>query len=305
MTSEATWIAVDWGTSNVRAWAFNESERPFAQVSSARGMAKLEPGEFETALLELIDDWLADGQILPVFACGMVGARQGWIEAPYSEVPCAPLSPASFISAPTTDNRIAVRIAGGLRQSDPPDVIRGEETQIAGLLAEQPGFNGVACMPGTHSKWVEISDGQVIKFKSFISGELFSLLQNHSVLKHSLTSEIIDRKTFENELDCLIGRSDTPLAAMFSLRAEDLLFETPPEVLRAKLSASLIAAEVRAAKPYWTNRRVALIGERSLSKFYSLALNRLGVQTETPDTPELTLAGLHVAKNYFEADGAP
>ena len=305
MTSEATWIAVDWGTSNVRAWAFNESERPFAQVSSARGMAKLEPGEFETALLELIDDWLADGQILPVFACGMVGARQGWIEAPYSEVPCAPLSPASFISAPTTDNRIAVRIAGGLRQSDPPDVIRGEETQIAGLLAERPGFNGVACMPGTHTKWVEISDGRVIRFKSFISGELFSLLQNHSVLRHSLASGAIDREAFENELDFMIGRSDEPLAAMFSLRAEDLLFETPPEVLRAKLSASLIVAEVRAAKSYWTDHRVALIGEQSLSEFYSLALNRLGEQAETLDTPELTLAGLCVAKNYFAADGAP
>ena len=268
-------------------------------------MAAIESHEFESTLLELICGWLSSDRTLPVLACGMVGARQGWIEAPYSEVPCTPLSPASFISAPTTDNRIAVRIAGGLRQSDPPDVIRGEETQIAGLLAERPGFNGVACMPGTHTKWVEISDGRVIRFKSFISGELFSLLQNHSVLRHSLASEAIDREAFESELDCLIGRSDEPLAAMFSLRAEDLLFETPPEVLRAKLSASLIVAEVRAAKSYWTDHRVALIGEQSLSEFYGLALNRFGEQAETLDTPGLTLAGLCVAKNYFAADGAP
>lgn len=268
-------------------------------------MAKLEPSEFESALLELIGDWLSNDRTMPIFACGMVGARQGWIEAPYAEVPCEPLSPDSFTTAPNTDHRIAVRIAGGLCQSEPPDVIRGEETQIAGLLAERPGFNGVACMPGTHTKWVEISEGRVTRFKSFISGELFSLLQNHSVLRHSLASENIDREAFESELDRLIGSSGAPLAAMFSLRAEDLLFETPPEVLRAKLSASLIAAEVGAAKSYWTDRRVALIGEQRLSKFYGLALNRLGVQTETPDTPELTLAGLRVAKSYFAADGAP
>ena len=305
MTCKATWIAVDWGTSNVRAWAFDESGRPFAQASSAKGMAKLKPSEFETALLGLISDWLASGQTMPIFACGMVGARQGWMEAPYREVPCEPLSPDSFTIAPTADRRIAVRIAGGLCQSDPPDVIRGEETQIAGLLAERPGFEGVACLPGTHTKWVEISDGRVIRFKSFISGELFSLLQNHSVLKHSLASEIIDRETFENELDRLIDRSDAPLAAMFSLRAEDLLFETPADRLRAKLSASLIAAEVRAAKSYWTSHCVALIGEQNLSELYGFALNRLGVQTETHDTPELTLAGLRVAKSYFAADGVP
>lgn len=305
MTCKAAWIAVDWGTSNVRAWAISESGRPFARASSAKGMATLESHEFESALLELIGGWLSNDRTVPVFACGMVGARQGWIEAPYLEVPCEPLSPASFRLAPTTDRRIAVRIAGGLRQSDPPDVIRGEETQIAGLLAERHGFNGVACMPGTHTKWVEISDGRVTRFKSFISGELFSLLQNHSVLRHSLASENIDREAFENELDRLIDGSGAPLAAMFSLRAEDLLFETPPEVLRAKLSASLISAEIRAAKSYWTGHCVALIGEQSLSKFYGLALNRLGVRTETPDTPELTLAGLRVAKNYFEADGVP
>ena len=305
MTREAEWIAVDWGTSNVRAWAFDESERSFAQTSSARGMAKLRPSEFESALLELIGGWLSNDRIMPIFACGMVGARQGWIEAPYAKVPCEPLSPDSFTTAPTTDRRIAVRIAGGLCQSEPPDVIRGEETQIAGLLAERPGFDGIACMPGTHTKWVEISDGRVIRFKSFISGELFSLLQNHSVLRHSLASENIDLEAFENELDRLIGGSGAPLAAMFSLRAEDLLFETPPEVLRAKLSAALIAAEVDAAKSYWTGHCVALIGEQSLSKFYGLALNRLGVRTETPDTPELTLAGLRVAKSYFAADGAP
>ena len=227
-------------------------------------MAKLKPHEFEAALLELISDWLADGQILPIFACGMVGARQGWIGAPYMEVPCEPLSPDSFTTAPTADHRIAVRIAGGLRQSDPPDVIRGEETQIAGLLTERRGFKGVACMPGTHTKWVEISGGRVIRFKSFISGELFSLLQNHSVLKHSLASENIDDAAFEDELDRLAGRSDAPLSAMFSLRAEDLLFQTPPDVLRAKLSAALIAAECRAAKSFWNNRRVVLIGEQSL-----------------------------------------
>ena len=122
---------------------------------------------------------------MPVIACGMVGARQGWIEAPYSQVPCAPVG-LSMIKPVVEDTRLDVSILPGLSQTDPADVMRGEETQIAGYLAENPGFDGVLCLPGTHTKWAHISAGEVVSFRTFMTGELFALVSSQSVLRHSV-----------------------------------------------------------------------------------------------------------------------
>ena len=126
-------------------------------------------------LLGLVGGWLAEGARTDVLICGMAGARGGWAEAPYAAVPCAP-GPASFARAPTRDPRLAVRILPGLRQDTPADVMRGEETQLAGLLAAEPGFEGIACLPGTHTKWAHVSAGEVVSFASYMTGEIFALL---------------------------------------------------------------------------------------------------------------------------------
>ena len=142
------WIAADWGTTHLRVWAMSGASQTDA-AGSDRGMGKLAPDQFEPALLDLIAPWLGDG-VTPVIACGMVGARQGWTEAGYGRVPCGALD-AAPVRAPTADPRLAVWILPGLSQADPPDVMRGEETQIAGFLSLNPGFDGVICLPGTYS----------------------------------------------------------------------------------------------------------------------------------------------------------
>src|SRR5690606_35010128 len=115
-----------------------------AETESEAGMASLTPEGFEAALVAAVDDWIAGATVpVPVIACGMVGARQGWVEAAYRAVPCAPVGP-PLTAAPTADPRIAVHIVPGLSQTRPgADVMRGEETQIAGLLLAEPGFDGV------------------------------------------------------------------------------------------------------------------------------------------------------------------
>ena len=151
MSVKANWIAVDWGTSSLRAWAMDAEGHDLATASLNQGMGQLAPSEFELALCALVEPWLSVGPT-NVIACGMLGARQGWIETPYRVAPCKPQS--ILTKAPTTDPRLNVQIIAGVSQARPADVMRGEETQIAGFQKLNPNWDGVICLPGTHTKWV-------------------------------------------------------------------------------------------------------------------------------------------------------
>ena len=287
----ADWIAVDWGTSNLRAWAMRDG-MPVAEAGSGKGMGSLDPDGFETALLELIEPWL--GRVrMTVVACGMVGARQGWIEAPYASVPCPPVSTA-VTRAPVQDKRLDVAILPGLSQANPPDVMRGEETQIAGFLSQTPGFGGILCLPGTHTKWVQISAGEVISFRTFMTGELFALVSGQSVLRHSMDAGW-DAEAFAEAVADGMSKPEALAGRFFSIRAVGLLTEPAPGTAKARLSGLLIGAELAAARAYWLGQRVAILGEGRLAGLYADALDAQGATPETHDVAEATLAGLAVA----------
>ena len=287
------WIAVDWGTSNLRAWAMSAAGEVLDHATSNAGMASLTPPDFEPALLKIITHWL-DTRTMPIVACGMVGARQGWVEAPYRATPC-PAQTETPIKAPTHDPRLNVRIIPGILQNDPADVMRGEETQIAGYLAQNPNFDGTLCLPGTHSKWVHVSANEIVSFRTFMTGELFALLSSQSVLRHSIDAQGWDDDAFAQALDTTISRPETLAARLFSLRAEHLLHDQTPAVARASLSGLLIGAELAAAKPYWLGQPVALIGTPHLTQTYATALRAQGVSPEIADGSAMTLAGLTAA----------
>ena len=288
----ADWIAVDWGTSHLRAWAM-QGTQAVAHAQSGDGMGTLARDGFEPALLALIGPWLAADRTTIVVACGMVGSRQGWVEAPYRTVPCAPLA-GQLVTPPTRDLRLSVHVAPGLRQGKPADVMRGEETQIAGFLALNPNWDGVICLPGTHSKWVHISAGEVVSFQTFLTGEMFALLSEHSVLRHSVAGW--DEAGFADGLAQGVDRPERLLARLFSLRAEGLLHGLDPAIARARLSGLLIGAELAAAKPYWLGQRVALVGDAGLSASYATALRSLSVPVQVTDATAVTLAGLNAAR---------
>ena len=131
--------------------------RSSRKLLRTREWRKLDRAGFEPALLELVGDWLPRDRQTPVIACGMVGARQGWVEVPYRQAPCKPVFFDTFGRPETSDPRLTVMILAGIKQIEPaPDVMRGEETQIAGFLLDDPRFEGVLCLPGTHTKWVRI-----------------------------------------------------------------------------------------------------------------------------------------------------
>lgn len=293
--SYADWIAVDWGTTHLRAWAMADDGRVLAAASSDAGMGSLTREGFEPALLALAGGWLAPGRATLALACGMVGSRQGWVEAPYRPVPCLPLEPGGFASAPCGDARLTVRVIPGIKQLSPADVMRGEETQIAGFLAAEPEFDGVLCLPGTHNKWVRISAGEIVSFQTFMTGEMFALLSEHSVLRHSVGAEGWDEQAFMLALDDLLSRPERLAARLFSLRAEALLSGLAPATARARLSGALIGAELAAARPYWLGQSVAVIGASGIGGAYAAALARQGAAPRVVDGDRITLAGLTAA----------
>ncbi|MEP5731012.1 MAG: 2-dehydro-3-deoxygalactonokinase [Sulfitobacter sp.] len=289
-TISPDWIAIDWGTSNLRGWAM-QGGRALASAQSDDGMSSLTRDRFEPALQALTAPWNLTAQT-PVIACGMVGSRQGWVEAPYRAVPCTPLS-AMMIKVPNTN--LNVYVLPGLRQSTPSDVMRGEETQIAGFLALNPEWDGVICLPGTHTKWVQISAGEVVSFQTYMTGEMFALLSDSSVLRHSVLGEGWDDATFDFAIEEALSKPEKLAARLFSIRAGDLLDATPPEVSRARLSGLLLGAELAAARPYWLGMNIAILGANALSAPYARALKTQGAPATIADAERMTLAGLTAA----------
>ncbi|OLU31540.1 2-keto-3-deoxy-galactonokinase [Pseudomonas sp. PA15(2017)] len=296
--SEVSWIAVDWGTTQLRAWALAANGNVLHRAASASGMGSLAVDQFEAALLELIDGWLRADRVTEVVACGMVGARQGWREAPYAEVPCAPQAMAQVIRPEVSDARLRVSIIAGLCQRAPADVLRGEETQIAGLLAEWPDYHGLVCLPGTHSKWAEVRAGQVTGFQTFMTGELFALLSGQSVLRHGMQGDHpLDLPAFDAGL---CAATERPLlGALFGLRAESLLEGLAPAAARSRLSGLLIGQELAGLSEHWQGLPVCIIGDGEVAERYRHALTTLGIAAQTLGAEQVTLAGLAAAHQHI------
>ena len=290
------WIAADWGTTNLRVWAMSASGDVLATAQSDQGMGKLSPDAFEGALLDLVSDWLS--QPTHVIACGMVGARQGWIEAAYQAVPAKPLG-AAFTHVPTDHPHLNVHIIPGMMQAQPADVMRGEETQIAGFLSRNKNWDGVICLPGTHTKWVHISADEVVSFQTVMTGDLFAAISGHTVLRHSVDAGW-DDAGFAQGLDDAMSRPERLAARLFALRAEGLLNDLENATARARLSGLLIGAELAATKPYWLGQQVAVIGQGNLSRLYIDALATLSVPATQVQNDAVTLAGLTAAYRQFK-----
>ncbi|MDA7429419.1 2-dehydro-3-deoxygalactonokinase [Primorskyibacter aestuariivivens] len=295
------WIAVDWGTSKLRAWVMGTDGREIAALSSDQGMGQLAPEVFEPTLVELLAPYLSADKRAPVIACGMVGARQGWAEAPYAAVPCAPPGLSEAVRPSTSDSSLAVHILPGVKQADPPDVMRGEETQIAGFLAQQPDFDGILCLPGTHTKWVQISAGEIVSFRTVMTGELFALLSQKSVLRHSVSGEGWDDSAFEAAINDAMTSPQHLTARLFALRAGALLDGLSPDTARARLSGYLLGLELAGTRPYWLGQQVAIIGAGGLAQRYEAALTIVGAMVQVTDGAGLTLAGL--TRAYAELQG--
>lgn len=265
-------------------------------------MGKLAPEGFERALFAMVDDLLPPNQSTPVIVCGMAGARGGWKEAGYREVPCEPVAAGGLTPVETKDKRISAIIVPGLSQSQPPDVMRGEETQLAGLVATTGVADAVACLPGTHSKWVLIVGGRVISFTTFMTGELFAVTAEHSILRHSIAGNGYNEEAFLAAVAQMLEAPEELSGALFSIRAASLLEGLGREAARSRLSGLLIGAELAATRTRWEGRKVHLVGADTLAGAYATALEHAGATVVRHDAEALTLAGLSRVRDLMRAE---
>ncbi len=292
--SDITLIAADWGTSNLRIWGIDHRGQVIDTINNGKGMASLIPSEFEPYLISLIESWLPkEGNAkCPIIIGGMAGAKNGWKEAAYLKAPCPPINKKKIIQVETDDQRISVSIVPGIMQTSPPDVMRGEETQIAGYLSKIPDFDGIICLPGTHTKWVHISANEIVSFKTFMTGEIFLSLSERSILKSSVQSNDFDSTSFLEAFEDTYSNPALLSSKLFGLRAADLLENTSTKFLKSKLSGYLIGCELAGAKSYWLGQNIIMIGNNDLCILYQKALKKLGLNATIENTQTVTLNGL-------------
>lgn len=293
-------VVVDWGTSSFRLWSLSRTGEIIGRSNGPYGMASLAQTDYLKILVEHLNE-LSIAANSPVVICGMAGAAQGWYEAPYMPI-TANLSSIGRFAVRVPALKREVYILPGVKQAKPSNVMRGEETQILGLLATRPDFNGVVCMPGTHVKWVQISDGYIKRFSTCMTGELFALLSEHSVLKHSISQDGWDEIAFKAAVNEVIDSPSCVAENFFSLRAASLLDNQSPETARAKLSGMLVGLELSAMRDFWENESIALVGEQSLCQSYANALASQQIQSQCLDAEAMTLLGLVSA--YKQIRGA-
>lgn len=274
-------LALDWGNSNLRAAVLGRAGVPRQSLSLPQGAASLGPHEF-AAVLHHVRDCL-DAHGLPAIACGAAGAREGWVEAPYVALPADPIAVAAhLVAVPDADLRI---VPGLCTTSAPRSILRGEESQIIGLgIAD-----GLVCLPGTHSKWVTLEAGRVMRFQSHMTGELYALVARHSRI--SVASDPDDPDGFARGL--AMAERPAPLgASLFTLRADRILGDLPDSQSNAALAGLLIGCEVAHALSDAGRAPDILCGEPAMTRRYAQALARHGKSAADVDGTEAAWRGL-------------
>ncbi|MEN8949509.1 2-dehydro-3-deoxygalactonokinase [Planktotalea arctica] len=288
--AEISFIAVDWGTTSFRLWVTTSDGKIAGTFNGPLGMSQLKRNDFANVLEDSIAK-LSIGSDVPVIICGMAGAAQGWCEAPYLQAPTRlDTLGAKAIKVPGINRD--VWILPGIKQMAPANVMRGEETQIAGLLYHKTGFEGTVCLPGTHTKWVEVVGTQVKQFETCMTGEQFALLSKQSVLSHSMLVDGWSDAAFLNAVLATLDDPSTVPCRLFSIRAEMLVGEQSVAQARARLSGLLIGQELLATRQFWDGPAVTLIGAPALCGLYEQALGALGIETEVLNSEAMTLKGL-------------
>lgn len=288
-------VAVDWGTSSLRAARIAADGQVLEERASARGILTVPAGGFPAVLQETCGDWLGAGALCLV--SGMAGSRQGWREAPYC--PC----PAGFGElgrslAWTAPGRIALVPGLSCEHAGVPDVMRGEEVQIFGAQSLLSVREGLFVLPGTHSKWARVEEGRVRDFATFMTGEAYALLRQHSILARTLPPQDgpLRQDAFLQGVQHAQAAGSL-LRGAFSARTLALFEQLAVDAQPSYLSGLVIGEELRAQQQL--PKEVVLIGSPALAQRYALALQALGVHSRSLGA-EATWRGLWALAQTLE-----
>ncbi len=274
MSDATELIGLDWGTTSVRAYrlvdgAVVETRSPPAAVGVAALAGRPDrEAAYQAALADLLAGW----PDVPVVACGMIGSAQGWREVPYLDAP-ADLTASALVVPERLGDR-TIHLVRGVSQADPPDVLRGEETQLLGLLNAGRACRDLSTttligLPGTHTKWVRMRGPVLESFRTALTGELFALLTTHGLLGRTMAPDA-DPTAFPRGVEAAREAQAGPLLTLFGVRARGLLGQLSPAEQRGFLSGLLIGHEVLDAVPVGTD--VVLTGSAALCAAYADAI---------------------------------
>lgn len=285
--AEARLLGVDWGSTRLRAYLLGDGGAVLDTRASEAGASALgaSPAGFEAALQAVVGDWLTSRPGLPAVACGMVGSAHGWREAPYAECPLGLTDlHAKAVGVSWAGGELKILPGLSCRDADgTPDVLRGEETQIAGVLAHRPrdAADAMLVLPGTHSKWARLEGGRVMAFATRMTGELYAVLRQHSVLGRLMPDAArdgFDGTAFDKGVAAAMRDGGRDLGhQLFATRTLGLFGLCRPDDLGDFLSGLLIGHELVAGLEQADRRRpLILVGEPALCERYRRGLQQLG-----------------------------
>ena len=276
-------IAIDWGTSAARGYRLSPAGDVLEARNGSLGIQAVPRGGYAEALASLVGDWREDA--VPIIACGMIGSRQGWVEAPYLACPASLGALARAVVHPAG---VPLAIIPGLMTRDAanlPDVMRGEETQLVGSIGEIED-RVLAVLPGTHSKWARVERGTVVDFATFMTGELYAVLLEHSILGRMAERGTASAPNDAFDRGCARGLDAGGLTHdLFGARTLALTQELSPADVGEWLSGLLIGREIRDAHA-WASRvgmeasRVRVVGSAALTGRYIRALGQADLVVE-------------------------
>lgn len=272
-------IVVDWGSSNFRAYRFGTDGALVERHQAEAGILTVRDGAFEDVLEREIGGWIDAGT--EVLLSGMITSRNGWVETPYLEPPASLAGLAA--EAVTRQARTGARLLflpGVCNRAPQPDVMRGEEIQVFGSVSADG--DALVVLPGTHSKWVSVRAGAIAGFSTFLTGELFALLRQHSIIGRLIPPGATEAKEEAFRAGVALGFSGNPrglLNDVFTARAGALLGEFTPEDIAERLSGILIGHEIRAGldSAFLSGVIPLLVGEAALIARYRIAFAELGL----------------------------
>jgi 2-dehydro-3-deoxygalactonokinase len=300
--SAASFIACDWGTSNMRLYlcACHDDRPTVLDARNGPGVATID-GEFESVFFQLADDWITAHGNLPVILSGMVGSTIGWNEAPYLQCPVN--------ARQIVEGRLQFAARGtefclvaGLRADNPlgsPDVMRGEELQLLGWLHAAGNKNApqLFALPGTHNKWALLDNGRVETLLTALTGELFELIEKHSILVGPAAGAPFNAVAFKDGVNTIgrLGEANL-LHALFATRSRQVLGTMPAADASSYLSGLIIGADVSGAtalfrRLYPNISNTTLIGDAELMRLYRIAHEELGIEVHECDATQVALAG--------------
>lgn len=281
---EAALIGLDWGTTSFRAYLLDRDGHVLERRAEPAGILQVRDNDFERVFMAEVGPWL-DARTVPVIASGMITSRQGWVETPYLDCPAGPADLANALIQHDLRGLSIVFVPGltTMDRAGVPDVIRGEETQIAGLAVGHDDL--LVVLPGTHSKWIHVASGRIATFRTYMTGEVYGVMRDHSILGRLMDGYRHDPDAFASGVDAVRAAGEGLLHQLFGARTLALFDRLPGHAVGAYLSGLLIGAEVAQATRQSAPRVPVLVGgEARLAERYIEAIRQYGAAAEpAPD----------------------